>query len=74
MLRAARKYIREVSRLTKPRSYELGEELLLWDFRKGETLAQWDCISDREVKGNSFASFQPNGKGRVIRSFPHGPQ
>ena len=58
-----RKYLREVNRVTKPRSYELGEELLLWDFRKGETLAQWDCISDRDVKGNSFASFQPNGKG-----------
>ena len=69
MLRAARKYLREVNRLTKPRSYELGEELLLWDFRKGETLAQWNCISDRDVKGKSFASFQPNGKGVV--SFPH---
>lgn len=65
MLQAARHYLREVKRLTQPRSYDLAEELLLWDFRRAGTLEQWDCISDRDVKGNSIARLEYNGKGGV---------
>ena len=66
MLRAVRKYLSEVRRATALRSYDLREELLLWDFRKAGTLKQWDCICDQDVKGYSQVALEPNGKGHVI--------
>ena len=63
MIRAVQKYLKEVKRATTPRGIEHTEKLLLWDFTKEETLRQWSCTCDEEVKGLSRARFEPNGKG-----------
>lgn len=65
MLRAAGRFLREVRRSTALREYDLGEEAVLWDFRKEGTLGDWDCICDRDVRGLSQATFDHNGKGCV---------
>ena len=69
MLQAARKaltrYLTEVKRATTPRSYDLKEEMMLWDFTKDEVLAYWDCICDEDVHGHSTAALKSNGKGLV---------
>lgn len=63
MIRAVQRYVKEVKRATTPRGIEFTEKLLLWDFKKEETLHEWSCTSDEEVKGLSKATFEPNGKG-----------
>ena len=63
MLRAARRYVREVRKATSLRSYDVREELVLWDFRQPDALRDWDCICDRDIGGYSSASLEPNGKG-----------
>ena len=69
LLRTARKYLAEIKRATSLRSYDLREELVLWDFRKEETMQHWDCICDRDVKGNSTAALEPNGRGGSIELY-----
>lgn len=63
MLRALQKYFREVKKASTPRGFELKETQLLWDFTKEDTLREWICINDEEVKGLSTATLRPNGKG-----------
>ena len=38
-------------------------EVMLWDFSKPQSVAQWDCVSDEEMGGQSQASFQGSDKG-----------
>ena len=65
MLRVARRFAREVRKATSLQSYDVREELVLWDFRRPDSLREWSCISDRDMGGYSTASLDPNGKGRA---------
>ena len=51
---------------TKPNLLDYRHELMLFDFTKEETVAQWDCVSDTDVEGLSTATFKPNGKGMCL--------
>ena len=67
MLRLARRFVREARKATSLRSYDVREELVLWDFRRPETLREWNCISDRDMGGHSAAYLEPNGRGSSLR-------
>lgn len=60
MIRAAQRWWKQVLRA---QSYELSEELVLWDFRQPDSLREWNCISDKDIGGYSSVSLGPNGKG-----------
>ena len=57
------KYIADVKRATTPGSFNIAEELTLWDFTKRESLQHWTCRCDEEIDGHSKAKFEPNGEG-----------
>jgi hypothetical protein len=63
MLLRVRRFLREVRKATRLQSYDVREELVLWDFRHSSSLREWSCISDRDMGGYSTASLEPNGKG-----------
>ena len=63
MIRAAQRWWKQVLRA---QSYELSEELVLWDFRQPDSLREWNCISDKDIGGYSSVSLGPNGKGASI--------
>lgn len=64
MFRAARRFVREAQKATSlQQSYDVREELVLWDFKQSDTLQQWNCICDKDMGGYSSVSFGPNGKG-----------
>lgn len=57
------RYVREVKEVGEAK---LGphKELMLWDFTKEETLKQWDCISDADIDGQSWAVLERNKRGK----------
>lgn len=59
----ASRYVREVKEVGKA---DLGphQELMLWDFTKEETLKHWDCISDGDIDGHSWAVLERNKRGK----------
>ena len=63
MLRVARKFLRDVRKATSLQSYDVREELVLWDFRQADSLREWSSISDKDLGGYSAAFMEPNGKG-----------
>ena len=64
MFRVARRFLGEVREATRLQSYDLREELVLWDFRRAYSLREWSCISDRDMGGYSAVSLEPNGNGQ----------
>lgn len=69
LVRAAARYFAEVKKATALRSLDLKEELMLWDFRDGATLRQWDCICDKDINGYSRAGLESNkGTGSLAIS------
>lgn len=64
--KAWKKYVADVKRANTLRPFDLREELMLWDFTDEATFKQWDCISDTDMQGHSFARFHPNGKGESM--------
>ena len=64
MLRAARRFVREVREATSQRTYDVRGEKVLWDFRQADCLREWSCISDKDIGGYSSVSLEPNGKGQ----------
>lgn len=64
--RAWKKYVADVKKATTPRAFDYREQLMLWNFSEEDTLKKWDCISDEEMGGKSFARFEPNGKGSYM--------
>ena len=64
MFRVARRFLREVRETTRLQSYDVREELVLWDFRRADSLREWSCISDRDMGGYSAVSLEPNGNGQ----------
>ena len=60
---AAKKFVSQVKHASTPRGYSFKQELILWDFTNTGTIDAWDCMSDRDIGGQSFSSLQPNGKG-----------
>ena len=63
MLRVVQRFAREVRKATSLRIYDVREVLVLWDFRRPDTLREWSCISDKDIGGYSSVSLEPNGKG-----------
>lgn len=57
------RYVREVKEVTDTK---LGphKELMLWDFTEEETLKHWDCISDADIDGHSWAALERNKRGK----------
>ena len=68
--KALEKYIADVKKATTPRGFDFRDELMLWNFTQEDTWKSWDCISDKDVKGNSIAQFEPNGKGSSQNCWP----
>ena len=68
MYRVARRFLEEIRKATSLQSYDVRQELVLWDFKQLESLREWNVIRDRDVGGYSSASLEPNGKGttRVV--------
>ena len=62
-LSAARRYIAEVQSATSLVRDPSPCEVMLWDFSKPHSVAQWDCLSDQEMEGQSDATFQSSDKG-----------
>ena len=62
-LSAARRYIADVQSATSLVRDPSRSEVMLWDFSKPQSVAQWDCVSDEEMGGQSQASFQGSDKG-----------
>lgn len=62
-LSAARRYIADVQSATSLLRDPSRSEVMLWDFSKPQSVAQWDCVSDEEMGGQSEASFQGSDKG-----------
>lgn len=67
MLRQVWRFVREVRKATSLQSYDVREEVVLWDFRRSHSLREWNCISDKDMGGYSAASLEPNGKGCSVR-------
>lgn len=66
ILSAARKYIAEVQGASSLARDTSRREMMLWDFSDPQSIAQWDCVSDSEMGGQSEASFQDSDKGAVL--------
>lgn len=62
-LSAARRYIADVQSATSLVRDPSPCEVTLWDFSKPHSVAQWDCLSDQEMEGQSDATFQGSDKG-----------
>lgn len=62
-LSAARRYIADVQSATSLVRDPSPCEVMLWDFSKPHSVAQWDCLSDSEMGGQSDATFQGSDKG-----------
>jgi len=61
--RALQKYLAEVKTVNTPRGYSFLQELVLFDFTKPGSVANWDCVSDSDTGGKSNCSLKSNGKG-----------
>ena len=59
----ASRYVREVKEVGETK---LGphKELMLWDFTKEDILKHWDCISDADIDGHSWAVLEQNKRGK----------
>ena len=59
----ATRYVREVKEVRETK-LGLHKELMLWDFTKEDTLKHWDCISDADIDGQSWAVLERNKRGK----------
>jgi NADH dehydrogenase [ubiquinone] 1 alpha subcomplex assembly factor 1 len=62
MLGAIWRYKEGIKKATALRNVDYNEEMMLWDFKCDEDVNKWDCISDREIGGQSKATFSLNKK------------
>ncbi len=69
LVRALQRYVAEVKHATSLRGYDFLQELVLFDFTKEDALNQWECISDKDIGGQSHAALQPNGQGLLPSRF-----
>ena len=58
----ASRYVRDVKSVRE--KLDPYKELMLFDFTKEDTLKQWDCISDADIDGHSWAVLEQNKRGK----------